>query len=107
MSDKEATNFYPFDVNTVIDKLIEICKSERKFRIQRIDNTNRRIILKTGMSLFSYGEIIEVIVNPQNNGSLVYISSKPKAWFNITADKKISLNINYIFETLDRSLGNF
>jgi len=96
---------YQYDVYTVFKSLKEIC-SKSSFVIDSIDESIRRITISTRPSLFSYGENIEVIVQPEgDNKTLVYVKSKPKAFFNITAARAVKRNIQKIYGMLDEVLG--
>jgi len=92
------------------DKIFVMLKESSKdagFNIDKIDETNRRLILSTGMSLLSYGENVEVIVNPEREGgSKVYVKSWPRVWFNVTADGNVKRNIQKIFDSLEKDLIN-
>ena len=102
MSEKKKV--YPHDAETVYESLKEVC-ARSWFRINRTNDSIRRIILSTPLSLFSYGETIEVIVQPEGNDkSLVYVKSEPKVFFNITAGSAVERNIRKIFQMLDEVL---
>jgi len=103
MSEKEQTKMYIQNPEIVFKKLLEI-SNQSDLRVEKIDNTNRRLILSTRASLLSYGEEIETIVNPHEGGSLVYVRSKPKVWFNVTAEGRVDENIRHIFRELDERL---
>lgn len=96
---------YHYDVNTVFKSLKEAC-SKSSFIINSIDESIRRITISTRLSLFSYGENIEVIVQPEgSNKTLVYVKSEPKVFFNIAAARTIKRNIQRIYRLLDDALG--
>lgn len=99
----EEVRKYSASADYVFDKLKQL-SGKSGFQVDRIDETNRRLMLSTGLSLLSYGETIEVIVNPENSGSRVYVSSKPKVWFNITAEGSTRRNVQRVFEILDKNL---
>lgn len=57
------------------------------------------------MSFLSYGEKIEVIVSREKGGgSKVYVFSKPKMWFNITAGEATKKNVQRVFELIDEQV---
>lgn len=96
---------YHYDVNTVFKSLKGAC-SKSSFIINSIDESIRRITISTRLSLFSYGENIEVIVQPEgSNKTLVYVKSEPKVFFNITAAGTVKRNIQRIYRLLDDALG--
>ncbi|MEM0136420.1 MAG: hypothetical protein QXU18_14535 [Thermoplasmatales archaeon] len=48
----------------------------------------RMVVFTTGMSLFSFGESLEVTVQPKDKGSLVVFRAQGKVPWNITANPK-------------------
>ena len=101
----ETKKNYPYDANTVFKSLKNVC-SKSSFTIISVDESIRRIIMFTSLSLFSYGESIEIIVQPEgNNKALVYVKSKPKVFLNITADDTVKQNIQKVYRKLDEELG--
>ena len=98
----EETRKYSEDADVIFEKLKKLSRKSG-FHIDRIDETNRRLNLSTGLSLLSYGENVEVIVNRERDGgSKVFVSSKPKMFFNITANTK--RNVQRIFEALEKEI---
>ena len=98
----EEVRKYRTNPESVFEKLKRM-SSEAGFNVDKVDETNRRLILSTGMSLLSYGEDVEVRVSREKDGgSLVYVSSKPKIWFNITAEGNARRNVQRLFETLEK-----
>lgn len=95
----EETRKYSEDADVIFKKLKRISR-EAGFQIDRIDETNRRLFLSTGLSLFSYGENVEIIVSREREGSKVFVSSKPKVFFNITANTR--RNVQRVFEALEK-----
>lgn len=99
----EKRKSYPHNADTVFACVKKICASS--FTIKNVDESVRRIIMTTGPSLLSYGETIEVIVQPEENDkALVYVKSAPKAFFNITAQSTAERNIQKIYQMLDNAL---
>ena len=95
---------YSFDAETVFKCLEEICFKSR-FNIKSVDKSIKRIILNTPLSLFSYGENIEIIVQSEiNDKALVYVKSEPKVSFNLTAGSAVKKNIEEIYRMLDKQL---
>lgn len=98
----EETREYSEDADVIFKKLKKLSR-KAGFQIDRIDETNRRLNLSTGLSLLSYGENVEVIVNREMDGSSkVFVSSKPKMFFNITANTR--RNVQRIFEVLEKEI---
>jgi len=97
----EETRKYSEDADVIFEKLKKLSR-KAGFQIDRIEETNRRLNLSTGMSLLSYGENVEVIVNREKDGSKVFVSSKPKMFFNITANTK--RNVRRVFEALEKEV---
>ncbi|MCK4459371.1 MAG: hypothetical protein KAU52_06590 [Methanosarcinales archaeon] len=100
----EKRKIYPHDANTIFRTLENVC-TKSWFTVENIDESIRRIVMTTPPSLFSYGESIEVIVQPEGSDkALVYVKSEPKIFFNITAGGAIERNIRKLYQTLDEEL---
>lgn len=100
----EIKKIYPFDAETIFKHLKDICLKSR-FSIKSVDNSIKRIILTTSLSLLSYGENIEIIVQSEiNNRSLVYVKSEPKSSLNLTAGSAVKKNIEEIYKMLDKAI---
>ena len=100
----EKKEIYPYNAETVFKSLKNVC-SESWFTVISVDESIKRIILSTPPSLFSYGESIEAIVQPEgNNKALVYVKSKPKVFFNITTGSAVERNVQKIYQMLDEAL---
>lgn len=98
----EETRKYETDPETIFERLKKRSR-ETEFNVDKIDEDNGRLMLSTGISLLSYGEKVEVIVSREKEGgSWVYVSSTPKAWFNITAEGNTKRNIQRIFDILEK-----
>lgn len=95
---------YPATVDEVFNTLIDICRGSR-FRIDRIEKNTRRIFLSTEMSLFSYGEKLNIIVSQHKDGVIVHVESSAKIGFNITASGKVAENLRFIINELDENFG--
>lgn len=100
----EIKKIYQFDAETVFKHLEDICFKSR-FSIKSVDNSIKRIILTTPLSLLSYGENIEIIVQSEiNNRALVYVKSEPKLSLNLTAGSAVKKNIEEIYKMLDEAI---
>ena len=101
----EVKKIYPFDAESAFKCLERICFKSR-FNIKSVDKSIKRIILTTPLSLFSYGENVEIIVQPEiNNSALVYVKSEPKSSLNLTAGNAVKKNIEEIYRMLDEAIG--
>lgn len=100
----EIKKIYQFDSKTVFKHLKDIC-FESRFSIKSVDNSIKRIILTAPLSLLSYGENIEIIVQSEiNNRALVYVKSEPKSSLNLTAGSAVKKNIEEIYKMLDEAV---
>ena len=98
----EETRKYSEDADVLFEKLKKLSR-KAGFQIDRIDETNKRLNLSTGMSPLSFGENVEVIVNRERDGSSkVFVSSKPKVFFNITANP--NRNVRRVIEALEKEV---
>ena len=105
MSENKKT--YSNNADTVFSIILKICEN-KKFVLKSIDKQIKRIIMSTTTSILSvsFGEMIEIIVQPEiNGGSLVYIKSKPKYKFNIPARKFAEKNVKELFNIIDEELS--
>ena len=57
-----------------------------KFKVSEIDEKNKVIVLKTSISAWSWGEILELTVTPSGQGCNVSIRSSRRDPWNITAN---------------------
>jgi predicted oxidoreductase (fatty acid repression mutant protein) len=100
----EKREIYLYDANTVFKALKEV-SGKSWFIVKTVDESIRRIIMSTPPSFLSYGERIEVIVQPEGNDkTLVYVKSEPKVFFNVTAGDAIERNIQKLYQMLDDEL---
>lgn len=77
------------------DRLFEIVQGalpSAGFKVKNVEKQIRRIELSTGASFFSFGESLEVIVGSSANGSILYVKSKAKIAWNISADTQGKVN---------------
>jgi hypothetical protein len=82
----EITEEFSLNADKLLQAVTQVC-SNSGYSVIKIDKTVRRLKVSTGLSLFSYGEELEVIISPKNeNRSVLYIEAKPRAWFNVTSD---------------------
>lgn len=82
----EITEEFPIGADKLLQAVTRAC-SNIGYSVTKSDPTVRRLKVSTGMSLFSYGEELEVVVSPKNQSqSVLYIEAKPRAWFNVTSN---------------------
>lgn len=77
--------YYQEDINELFSTLKDICSEISEDGIE-IDEIGRRIRIVTPLSLLSYGERIDILVNDYKNGVVVTIEAGAEVWFNITSD---------------------
>jgi ubiquinone biosynthesis protein COQ9 len=69
------------------------------FNVKKIENAIRRIEVSTGMSWFSFGESLEIIVSSKGKGSILYVKSKAKIPWNMTSD--VRGRVDSLFRLVD------
>lgn len=62
----------------VINSINEGINKLDGMKVENIDKVMGHIVVKTSMSLFSWGESIHIAISESNNGTLIQISSAPK-----------------------------
>jgi hypothetical protein len=79
--------------------------SSDKFKVSEIDEENKVIVLKTSMSAWSWGEILELTIIHSDKGCSVSIRSSRRVPWNITANLQIPIDIivQYLRSTLEIS----
>ncbi len=92
---------YPVQPEKVFEVLRRAC-STPPYKIQRIEENVRRLRVSAGMSLFSWGENLDVIVYPNSRGCIVRMEGAGKLPINVTADPQ--RHFREIFRRLDRGL---
>ncbi|MEI7730521.1 MAG: hypothetical protein WCO56_13170 [Verrucomicrobiota bacterium] len=110
---------FPFDRQTVFDALIRAIALIEGMSVHSSDRLSGRVVIKTGMSLFSWGENIPIgLTESGPNRTMVRVSSAPKVGSSITGfvDDGIIVggdfdfgknrkNIEKIFAELSRELS--
>jgi hypothetical protein len=70
---------YPFDKRTVFKALLEAIPRVEGMSVHSSDELSGRVVVKAGMSLFSWGENIPIgLTEPSPNRTVVRVSSTPK-----------------------------
>lgn len=92
---------YKKNPDQLFDTLVDVV-GKAGFNVKRVEKAIKRIEVSTGVSLFSFGETLEIIVGNEGDSSLVYVRSKTRIPWNITAqlDKKIKT----LFQLIDESI---
>lgn len=94
----------PFPYSEVFDGILAVIP-DINFRLKSHDKVIGRITASTGMSLFSYGENLTIVVEKVNNAStLVGIESALKFGFNIAGAHRHIKNFNTLIEALSNYL---
>jgi len=82
----ESKKDFVTNADRLFAKAIDSCRA-LGLTINRADPEMRRILADSGPSLLSYGEKVEILVFPkQEGGSTVLVIAHPKVWFNITSN---------------------
>lgn len=100
----------PYSKNNVMEAVLEAIKTLKGMEIDNVDEITGRVIVKTGISLFSWGESITIIAEELiSNETGISIMSTPKtgAMFGGVADMgKNRKNIDIIFKKISECLRN-
>jgi hypothetical protein len=103
MSIKEARK-YNIDPEIIFEKLKKLVK-DAGFKVKIVDETNKQLKFFTPMTLWSWGHIVEVTVNrEEDGGSQVYVKAQPKAWVAILEYINTKRTVRRIFETLGKDI---
>lgn len=100
----------PYNTENTYDALKKACTNIEGFEISNCNDISKTIYIKAGVSLFSWGENITVVVNNSQNGSEVSILSTPKTgvMFGGALDMgKNRKNITAISDALSIELQNY
>jgi hypothetical protein len=96
----EITRKYNVDADTMFQRTRLACV-QAGLSITKEDLLTRRIQASTGLSSFSWGERVNILVSQQIDGSTVTIESKPKVMFNLTAFGGAKGNVETLFERIE------
>lgn len=97
MTTVEYPNSYDGVFNAVLQAIADC-----SFRKESVDMASGRIVASTDISLWSWGESIEIQVSEADNGAKVSISSTPNA--QIIDWGKSEENIERLFAAIERHL---
>ena len=96
----------PFPYDDVFDALVAVIPSIG-FKLKSQDRLIGRITTSTGMSLFSYGENLTIVVEKVEDGiTLIGIESALKVGINVAGAHRHSKNFNKLIEALSAYLQN-
>ncbi|GEM_PF-296991 len=95
---------FPFPYDIVYDETLNVIP-EVGLRLKEEDKMLGRIVANTGMSLFSWGENIVIIIEKQNEGTtIVGIESSLKLGINVAGAHRHQKNFNEIISALSKRL---
>ncbi len=112
---------FPFDKRTVFNALLRAIPRVEGMSVHSSDHLSARVVVKAGMSLFSWGEHIPItLTEPTPNRTQVRISSAPKTGISTggfldddgffavgdTSFGKNRRNVDNIFSELSAELSN-
>lgn len=97
----EVTRKYPQDADIMFQKVKASC-NKLGLRIIKENAITRRIQVSSGLSALSWGETMNILVSQQTYGSTVTVESRPKVWFNLTAQGPAERNAKRFFDELER-----
>ena len=96
----EILRKYDADPEDIFSKIVEICH-RNGLKIHEINHNIHRIIFKTGMSAFSFGETYALFLKKEKGHTIVHFEGNPKLGINITGHTKANNTVHSIIETLD------
>ncbi len=95
---------FPFSYEAVFDGVVAMIPAIG-FKLKSQDRVIGRVTASTGMSLFSYGENLTIVVEKINDGNtLVAIESALKVGINVTGGHRHTKNFNKLIDALSRHL---
>lgn len=95
---------FPFPADVVYEKLLEAIP-EVGMSVKQKDDILRRVSVSTGMSLFSWGENVSIVVNTNGDDSCVVgIDSSLKLGINVTGAHRHQKNFDKIIFALSNKL---
>lgn len=101
----EQKKAYNIDKKKLFDSMKDALIGS-KFTIKSNDEAVGKFTITAPPSWLSYGEIIEIIISAQENGSsIVYVRAEARAFFNLTSGPSVKKDIDDIFLLLDKKLN--
>ncbi len=96
----------PFPYDDVFDAVVAVIPTIG-FKLKSQDRVIGRITASTGMSLFSWGENLTIVVEKvEDRSTLVAIGSALKVSINVTGRHRHAKNFNRLIEALSSHLQN-
>jgi len=96
---------YPLDINSVFERIVSISNYVQGLKFGRADVDNHIVILKSGISWNSYGEIVTISCTPLDAYSThVMIKSAPAVPFTLYDWGKGKKNINNVLNAMQQVL---
>lgn len=92
---------YDLDADKMFAKIIEAC-IVMKLKIDKEDAINRRLLVSTGLSIWSWGEKMDIIASQQKDGSTVTIDYSPRDPINLTAINQAKGKAEALIKELDK-----
>lgn len=104
--DEKGKTIVEYSTDSVFKAMNKLLNSKgSKFKIQKSDPQAHSFFIKSGASMTSWGETLQITINPSLNGSSeVVISSKSK--FGLLDLGKNQENINDLISLLNKELNN-
>lgn len=97
---------FPFPYDSVFDAVVAVIP-QIGFSLKSQDKVIGRVTATTGMSLFSYGENLTIIIEKvDENSTMVAIESALKVGFNLTGGHQHAKNFNKLVEAISAHLQN-
>lgn len=95
---------FPFSYDLIMD-CIEPVLSANGFSVKSIDKVIGRVTASSGMSVFSYGENITLVIEKiDETSTLVQLESALKVGFNFAGAGRHQKNFNKIIASLSKKL---
>lgn len=106
----DSTNgvIVPYSMDKTFSAVLNIAKSSEDFKLNSIDNMNKIIYLKAGVSLISWGENIEIsLKKAPNNATSIIINSQSKLGVSLGKnDENVRKLINSVHNELQKQVHN-
>jgi len=101
---QSTQQLFPYPAEVTYEKLLEAIP-DAGMSVKQKDDLLRRVSVSSGMSLFSWGENVSIVVNPESDTSCVVgIDSSLKLGINLTGAHKHQKNFDKIIYSLSNKL---
>ena len=102
----EETVTVPLSIAEAYQRCVQATEALPKSKVTEADETARRVELKTKMSFKSWGEKVEMTLEPEGEGATrVHVLSKASVGTTMVDYGKNQANVNGVVEWLGRSPG--